>query len=320
MLPLLPPPQGVLSHHGFVGFRVVPEEEVQEAVVAAARAVRAAGSGSRAFDALQLFLRVPEQGGLGAACDLLADATARLAPQPLLEAQQRLQQERQGAAAATVTQDATPSPPLLHGGAPRDAWLQYAAWLLDSKLVAAGPAAADRSAAGGDRLHAVAVGVNLCRVFDELQAGQAEAALVLATEAGLIPAGGDGTGQTAQGDWRGIFDRLPLPAQEAYGALLPGLMRATAALWAAGVQDAVRANPGLAPGRLLLDAIAAGGDAGSYQQQQQFGAAGAASIERLRRVRALARRLASGHSPMMRRMLPAALLGDLAAAESALAA
>ena len=77
--------------------------------------------------------------------------------------------------------------------------------------------------------------------------------------------------------------------------------------------------------REALDASGAGPDgwaaaSSSHAQQQLWGGGvGAAALERLRRVRALARRLATGHSPAMRRMLPPALLSELASAEAALA-
>jgi hypothetical protein len=46
--------QGRLCHHGYAGLALVPEEELGAAVLAAAREVRGAAGGSRAFDAVQV--------------------------------------------------------------------------------------------------------------------------------------------------------------------------------------------------------------------------------------------------------------------------
>jgi hypothetical protein len=97
------------------------------------------------------------------------------------------------------------------GGGARASWLAVAAALQASPLIqAAAATATSSSAAGGGgsgdaaalmganaeaRLRALHAGVALCRVFDALAAGQAESALVMAAESGIVPL------DTARGEW-----------------------------------------------------------------------------------------------------------------------
>lgn len=296
---------------------------------------RELGGAGRLREALSLYLRLAAAGGpyaspavLGACADLLLEAAL-----PLIDAPTRGQGAAASASAAsggrgTLFQTASAFlslPAVLSAGAPSGSSSSFGATSSRFGLASAASLAASDASSLPARLRGLRLAVGCASFFDALASGGGWGdALEVARAEALMPPAPQGDGGHDAHGWHGLFDGLPAPLQQAYAsAVLPALMGACVRAFG----DAKRAGHGATATLRAIKAQVRGAlgepSRAAYPSTRLPADSLSTTYRSTPSLRPLspplpplpqAHVLVSGHSPLMRRYVPGALLAELVAA------